>query len=157
MNRNALVILALVAVAVAVAPRPAQAGPFGLGPRVGFSTGPDQFIVGIGLVRPLGSRLELAPSLDFGFADNGNSISLNGDVRYTIGSASRLKPYVGAGLTYTTFNPDADNVDTSNELGANLLGGIWLNKDRWPEFNLEARLGLGDVPDFEVMLGFSLF
>jgi len=157
MNRIALVAFAVVAIAFCAAPRSAQAGPFGLGPRVGFSTGPDQFIVGVGLVRPLGSRLELAPSLDFGFADNGNSVSLNGDVRYTVGSASRLKPYVGAGLTYISFNPDADNVDNYNELGANLLGGIWLNKDRWPEFNLEARLGLGDVPDFEVMLGFSLF
>jgi hypothetical protein len=157
MNRVALVAFALALLAAPAIPQAAHAGPFGFGPRVGLSTGPDQLILGVGLVRPLGSRLEIAPSLDFGFPDNGSTISLNGDVRYTVNPESGLKPYVGAGLTWFSFNPDADNVDTSDEVGANLLGGIWLNKDHWPEFNLEARLGLGDVPDFEVMLGFSLF
>jgi hypothetical protein len=156
MNRSTLVACALIAVAITAMPRPAHAGPLGLGPRVGFSSGPDQFVLGIGLVQPLAKQVEIAPSLDFGFGDGGNSISINGDLRYTVAPESGLKPYVGAGLTWISFNPDADNVDTSSDFGGNLLGGIWLNKGHWPEFNIEARIGLGDVPDFEGIVGFKI-
>ena len=154
MNRTALVVLALVA--VASAPRPAHAGPFGFGPRVGFSTGPDQFVAGLGLVRPLGQRIEIAPSLDFGFGADAFTAALNGDVRVNVALESKLKPYVGFGVTWFTVNPDADGVDTYDEVGGSLQGGIWINRGHWPEFNIEARVGLGDVPDFKAMLGFSI-
>lgn len=157
MNRVALVVLTLATLAVAAAPRAALAAPFGLGPRAGFSAGPDQFVVGLGLVRPLSPRIELSPGLDFGFGGDAFTIALNGDMRVNVVLESNLKPYVGFGITWFTVNPDADGADTYDEVGGSLLAGIWINRGHWPELNAEARLGLGDVPDFKAMLGFSVF
>src|SRR5262249_4796087 len=54
-----------------------------IGPRIGFSTGPDQFVVGgqlsIGEVAP---HLTFDPSVDIGLGDNRTLVGLNLDLHY---------------------------------------------------------------------------
>ena len=123
-------------------------GLFGL--QAGGSFSPDQFVAGLHMGFALGPKLMLVPSADVGFGDDATTIAVNADGHYALNLESRLAPYVGAGLTWYNIDPDGD-AGSSSEIGGMLIGGIHVTRKLF----LEGKVGLGDVPDFKLMAGFT--
>lgn len=123
-------------------------GLFGL--QAGGSFGPDQFVVGLHMGFSVGQRITVVPSVDAGFGDEAFTLAVNGDAHYAIMRESRLRPYVGAGLTWYDINPDGDG-ESSSEVGGTAIAGIHVSSKLF----LEGKVGLGDVPDFKLMAGFT--
>jgi hypothetical protein len=134
----------------------AYADPVVWGPQAGISISPTQFVFGLHAVTPIGRRVDFVPSVDFGVGDEAFTIAGNGDIHINVAPDNSLRPYVGGGITIYNINPNADGVDGTTEVGGMLLGGIWLNRGGGTSYYLEARLGLGDVPDFKALIGLNL-
>ena len=143
----------LIATVATFAATNAHAEPLMWGPQAGFSVGPDQIVFGFHAIAPLADRFEIVPSGDIGLGDNFFTVAINGDVRMNLAPESSLKPYVGGGVSM--YYADPDEGESGTEFGGNALGGIWLNKGGQTAYYIEAKLGLGDVPDFKAMLGIN--
>ena len=144
MRRFGLVsFLALVLVAPAA---PALAG---VGLHAGLTVNPDDFLVGLHFSsRPVAERLTLVPSVEAGFGDV-TMIAGNLDLHYTFKTSSDLRPYAGGGITLNWFDFDEDS---ETDFGGSILGGIMLN----PQWFLEGKVGLGDVPDWKFYVGLRM-
>ncbi len=121
----------------------------GLGPYMGFGSDPDQFLVGgQGVFGLNGSPVHLSPSLDFGFGDDINTITMNFDVTYDfVPSNARVAFYLGAGPTLAFYS--SDRFDSDSEAGMSLVTGVKLPNRRGDSFNLGLRAGFGDIPDIK--------
>lgn len=138
-----------------IAPAAAANSPrMGLGLRpLGFSINPDQYVVGVQAVMGKYYRGRLAPSVDFGFGDNATVITGNFDLKIDLFSPPKSEAvfYVGGGPTLSYISPDVGDSDT--EIGLSLLGGIKLSMSEKNYYNIEARFGIGDIPDFKLLAG----
>ena len=127
------------------------------GPRAGFSIDPDQFVLGAHVQVPAGSSLYFVPSLDLAFGDNLFTIGLHGDMQYRFKSEASARPYLGAGFSYYSFDPDSEGADSNSEAGLSILGGVWLNATGSTPFFLEGKFYVtDDMPDFKIMAGLNL-
>jgi len=151
MKRHFVLILILFVVS-AVFVLPATAGHMGV--RTGLSLDPTDFLIGIHFrTGPLSERLHFVPSLEAGFGDV-TMIAGNADLHYVFKTSSELAPYAGGGLTLNWFDSDGGNSDV--EFGGSFLGGILLGQTKLGEMFLEAKIGLGDVPDWKFLVGWNL-
>jgi hypothetical protein len=133
------------ALALLVIAGPAFAGP---GLHLGFTTSPDDFLVGFHFrSHPIAEHLELVPSVEGGFGDV-TMFAGNADLHYVLQVQSKLKPYVGGGFTANWFDFDAGS---ETDFGGSILGGVYLS----PKVTFEAKVGLGDVPDWKFAFGFT--
>jgi hypothetical protein len=152
----ALLVLATIALTPA-ASRAATAGPIdqGIGPRVGFSTGPDQFVFGgQGTFGPIVENLTFDPSLELGFGDNTTTVAGNFDLHYHFHlNNSRWVPYAGAGATIINYSDDPGGSRT--EGGGSLIVGAGAPTPSGNRFFGELKLGLGDVPGLKIMVGWN--
>ena len=142
--------------------RSASSGPMvtAWGPRLGFSSNPDQFVIGGQLdFREISPDLSISPNLEFGFGDDFTWTALNADLKYHFDvRGSNWSPYMGGGLSVNFWSWHAplgfpDNSGT--EIGANLIFGAAVPTHSGSRFFTEARLGLGDIPDIKVMAGWN--
>jgi hypothetical protein len=142
MTRHLALFLAAVVLVLAAA-SPALAG---VGLQAGFSLEPENFLIGAHWKsKPLAESLFWVPSVELGFGDV-TMIAGNVDLHYEFKTQSKLSPYAGGGATINWFDSEGES-DT--EFGGSLLGGIQLNQKMY----LEAKLGLGDVPDWKFLVG----
>ena len=119
-----------------------------IGLHAGMSLQPDDFIAGIHLkTKPLAENLSLVPSGEVGFGDV-TMIAGNADLHYTFQTKSKLAPYAGGGVTLNWFDFDGGS---ETDFGGSVLGGIQLS----PKFYFETKVGLGDVPDWKFVLGWT--
>jgi len=130
------------------------AGNIGFGVRGGYGSNPDQLVFGAQAV--FGQFLKVTrfvPSFDFGTGDDITTYTFNGDFRLMMNIPnSSLALYGAAGPTLTYWKADkGDGSDT--EVGATLTAGLKFPMGGTGQYNLEARFGIGDVPDFKIMLG----
>lgn len=134
----------------------------GFGLRGGFGLDPDQAILGAQV--SLGKALHLlrfVPSVDVGLGDV-TTFSFNGDfLLRLIVEDSSVGLYAGGGPTVTRFDRDGDGEGPGPgegdgtdewELGLAAVGGVQLPLIRGRATNLEARFGIGDAPDFRLLL-----
>jgi len=136
-------VLALVLFAALATP--VLAGP---GLHVGWSTSPDDFLIGSRFrSAPLGESMFAVPSIELGFGDV-FMVAGNLDGHYTLKSDSKYAPYLGAGATVNWFDYEGGS-DT--QFGGSILGGVQLNE----KFFFEAKYGLGDVPDWKFIVGWG--
>ena len=137
----ALVLLALPATASAATM---------IGPRVGFSADPDQFVFGGHLmITEVAPSLSFDPSLEAGVGDDFTSFAINADMHYHFDlSGSAWSPYVGGGATLFF-------ADDESFAGGSILVGAGVPTKTGSRFFSELKLGLGDVPDFKLMAGWS--
>ena len=120
----------------------------GVGLQAGLSHNPDDFLVGVHFKSSaLDKNLYFVPSVEAGFGDV-TMIAGNADLHYVFQTDSKLAPYAGGGFTVNWFDNDGGS-DT--EFGGSLLGGINIT----PKIYLEAKAGLGDVPDWKLLLGWN--
>lgn len=127
------------------------------GPRAGMSFNPDQIALGAHVHLPLATNVYLQPSADIAFGDDTFTVSINGDMAYRFQSESSVRPYLGAGFSYFSYDLDAEGVDAIDETGLGVLGGVWLNANGSTPFFIEAKLFTSDrLPDFKLMAGVNL-
>lgn len=157
MLKRLVLILALGSLSAVPAHADAVVG--GVGPRVGFSTGPDQLVFGgqliIGEIAP---DLTFDPSLEFGFGDHATIIAANFDLHYHfVVSGSAWRPYAGGGLSLNFIEIDRGfgNDLSDTEVGGSLIVGAGVPTQSGNRFFGEMKLGLGDVPDLKVMVGWN--
>jgi hypothetical protein len=118
----------------------------GVGLQAGLSLDPDDFIIGAHWQsKPLGESLYWVPSVEAGFGDV-TMIAGNVDLHYLFKTKSKAAPYVGGGATLNWFDFDGGS---ETDFGGSLLGGMQLNAQMF----LEAKIGLGDVPDWKILVG----
>ena len=130
------------------------------GPHLGFSSGPDQFVVGgqlqWGNVAP---SLDFVPSVDLGFGDNSTLVSVNGDFHYRLDTSTTWRPYIGGGvgIHFVSVNNSGpfgqDNSDTV--VGGHFLFGADVATQSRSRFFLELKLGFSDAPDLTALAGWS--
>lgn len=140
------------------------AGPTGavgtsIGPRIGFSSGPDQFLFGgqmsIGEVAP---KLSFDPSLELGFGDNRTVFAGNFDLHYHFVTSTTWKPYLGAGATVSVIDFSNDHFgdrDNETDVGGAVIFGAGAPTRSGNQFFGELKLGLGDVPDLRFVVGWN--
>lgn len=142
------------------AARAADASVLALGPRVGFSASPDQFVFGGQLkVGEIAPQVTFDPILDLGFGDHETTVAMNFDFHYHLRLRdSDWRPYFGPGIGiafYTHDNPPPFRDDSSTEVGGNLVGGAEVRTRGGSDFFGELRLGLGDIPSLKMMVGWN--
>lgn len=120
------------------------------GPRFGFSSGPDQFLMGaqldLGQIVP---DFTFTPNGEIGVGSDVTTISLNADFHYHFRvKGSPWRPYVGGGIGFIGGNGDA-------VAGGSLIFGAIVPTQTGSRFFAEAKLGLGDLPDFKMLVGWN--
>ena len=152
MIRRSVVLMALVG-AVLVPPALAQSDPsspslagIGFGLKGGFGISPDQVV--LGAQYSLGKRVSvfrLVPNFDIGFGDAATTADFNLDflARAQV-EGSSLAFYAGGAPTLGLAN---DKVN----LGITLVVGVQLPILERNATNIEARFGIGDIPDFRAL------
>jgi hypothetical protein len=127
MMRRILLALAL----VAALPAAALAESFATyGPHFGFSTSPDQFVVGGQLQwGDIAPSLDFVPSLDLGFGDNETIISINGDFHYRLDTGTKWQPYLGGGVGvhFVSIDNAGPGIDDSRTDS----GGHFIGRPTW--------------------------
>ena len=126
-----------------------------IGFRGGMAIDPDEFVIGIHFrTDPISEQnLFIVPSIEVGFGD-ATMIALNGDLHYLFDLDSKVDPYIGGGITVNWFDTDNGNSDT--EVGGSVLGGLMLGKTDLGQMFFEFKIGLGDVPDAKILVGWNL-
>lgn len=126
------------------------------GVRAGFGGGPDQFVIGAQAdMGKIVDKLHFVPSIDAGFGDHMTTIAFNGDLKAFLPlpkSSFSLFGLAGPSITYWS----AEGGASDTEIGICLGGGVRaaLGDKGW--YNLEARFGIGDVPDWRILFGVLL-
>ena len=170
-NPRVTLAFAVVAFALGVATTPAAAQTttaekFEIskyGPRIGFSSNPDQFTLGafagLGEIAP---HLNMRPSADLGFGDHIFSFILNADLVYSFTLGSAAVPYAGAGLGIAYYNFDVPEGvtgvdDSATKIGINLVGGLEVDLGDYKNGFAELRLGIDDLPDLKITVGIGFY
>lgn len=129
------------------------------GVRVGASNDPDQLAFGgqlhLGEIAP---NLTFDPNLELGIGDDVTTVQPNFDLQYHFHTNTVWEPYAGGGLGLAFYSWDAPGPgldDSSTEVGANLIIGAEAPTRSGNRFFGELRLGIGDLPDLKVMVGWN--
>ena len=153
---------AFLASVVAFSASPAAAQ---FGVRAGYSFTPDQVVLGAHYMIPVGtSGLNVIPSAEVAFGDDAFTIYGNGDLVYRFAAGTSVKPYLGGGISYVSYDPDdieidgeTIEVDSSSDVAFTAIGGAWFNAGGSTPWFLEGKIGLDDKsPDVKLMVGVGL-
>lgn len=149
----------------ALLPLAAQAqGPMqsSFGFRAGFSTSPDQLLLGgqmsIGEVAP---NLSFDPNIDIGFGDHVTILSFNLDMHYHFDIVnSAWRPYLGggAGINHIQVDvPPGFGDDSFTRVAGSLILGAGVPTRSGSRFFGEMKVGLGDssTPDLKLLVGWN--
>lgn len=130
------------------------------GPRFGFSTDPDQVVVGGQLsLREFAPDWSFDPNLELGFGDDRTTIAFGLDAHYHLRLAgSDWRPYVGGGLGVDFVSWDEplgvrDHSET--DVGVNAVAGFTIPAGPGRQWFTELRFGLGDLPTLKIMGGMN--
>jgi hypothetical protein len=155
-----LAVLLFVFASVAALPRMAHAADTAAwGLRFGISSDPDQVLLGAhiktGYVAP---SLQFVPSATIGFGDNYTVIQGNADLHYNLdleGTAWGLYAGGGFGLAFANYHYRGFD-DSSTNAGISVLFGAEAPRSRGgAQFFVEGRAGFVDLPDIEILAGFT--
>ena len=165
MQKTRGILLAAV-LTIALGPALAMAGPDtdigyrGWGPRLGFSSNPDQFVFGAGLDFGVFARhVRFQPNIEMGLGDHRTTGALNLDTTYRFSSESSVwTPYLGGGVGLSASGSDNGlRDDTDTGFGASAIGGIEKGLSNGDRFFTEVKFGVNDAPDFKLMAGWIFY
>lgn len=136
----------------------------GWGPRVGASADADQVLFGAQFdLGEFTKNLRWQPSVELGFGDDKLSLYGNFMVGYYFPVKAAVTPYAGAQVTVWLFDEDDSNNNKNNdfddgfnaEIGLYAVGGIETKLKGGTRFLAELQVGIGDVPDVRVLVGWT--
>jgi len=123
------------------------------GIRAGYGMDPDQFV--IGAQTDLGTiygKVHFVPSIDAGFGDHVTTFTFNGDINVFVPLPKSLSSLYGiAGPAISIWTPEEGEGDTEIGLTLGLGARMALGESGW--YNIEARFGIGDIPEVRILLG----
>lgn len=145
---------------LAISPLQAQEGGagahsgLGFGLKAGFGLDPDQFVVGaqFSLGEPLGV-FRVVPNFDVGFGDDQTTIDFNADFLVRLLVENTNVALYGGGAPTIAYR-DVNQAGSEWEVGFTAVAGIQLPIFPGYGSNLEARFGVGDIPDFRLLFAF---
>jgi hypothetical protein len=163
-------LLVLVIVAAASAAQAADVGFKGWGPRVGVQSDPDQVLVGAQFdLGEFTTNLRWQPSFELGFGDHKTSLYGNFMVAYYFPVKAAVTPYAGAQVQAWLFDNNGENCNSSGnncndgyddgfnaEIGVDAIGGIETKLKSGNRFLAELQVGIGDIPEIRVLVGWTL-
>jgi len=127
----------------------------GFGVRGGFGLDPDQFVLGgqFTVGTKAFSIARIVPSVDVGFGDNVTTFAFNADLLFRfILEGTSFGLYGGGGPTLAYW--DKKNAGSGWELGLSVTVGSQVPIFKKNATNIEARFGIGDIPDFRLLFAF---
>jgi len=146
-----MVLLAVAALLLVSAPAGAQLN--AVGPRLGISSKPDQFVMGGQLeFGPFSKSFTITPNLELGFGDDVTTVQMNADGNYHFDIQETWNPYVGMGLGLAFYDGDGGS---QTEFGANIIGGLRFKLRDASAIFTELRIGIADLPDLKVVAGWN--
>jgi len=133
------------------------AGYYGLGPRLGVTSNPDQVHFGMHLdLGELTPNLMMVPNLEVGLGDHVTSIAPSFELDYRFRSSWGVwSPYAGGGIGPVFYS--VDNYGSETDAGFYVQGGImkgFVGRNSG-YFFIEAKLGLIDAPDAKFTVGWT--
>jgi hypothetical protein len=138
--------------------RPAAAGPAAFGLRGGFSADPETGFFGAHVaMHPSDSlwRLRLEPSLELGFGDDADTLTLRGNLNFKImfpvSHDAAFYPIIGPYLYYVSRDDGCGDCDRT-DAGLNLGLGF-----AFSGFGMDFTLGLFGDPDFALTLSYTFW
>lgn len=144
-------LIAIVIVLVFASPVSSGSG-YGLGARAGWSTGPDQFVLGVqGEFGRVLQTARFVPSVDFSLGDN-KVTAINADFRWYLFPLPETGMYIYGAAGPTLILASAGQGNTNSDIGLSLTAGLKIPMKGGNRYNVEARFGFGDVPEFKLML-----
>lgn len=128
----------------------------GWGPRIGFTSNPDQLHLGAHTVfRDVANPLLFQASMEFGVGDDRTLAAFQADVAYPFSTMwGRWSPFAGGGLGLFV---EGDDGRRGTEVGTNLLTGLERSLSNGDRLLLEGRIGLFGSPDFKLTFGYTFF
>lgn len=161
MLKRLLVLCALGAL-VPVAAHAEGAVVSSVGVRAGFSTSPDQLVIGgqmsVGEVAP---NLTFDPNIELGFGDNATILAFNLDMHYHFELArSSWRPYIGggAGINHIQIDvpPGVSADDSFTKVAGAFIVGAGVPTRSGNRFFTELKVGLGDwSSDLKMLVGWN--
>jgi hypothetical protein len=141
---------------VAAPPAQAQADPWELGPLLGVNLDNNELLVGgVARIHLASLPISINPGLEFyPGVDNGSLFVLNFDAQYQL-EAETVKPYVGAGISWTRSSSDGGS--SSSDVGLSLKGGLVFNPASRTRPYGEAVLNFSDGTEALIFRGGVLF
>jgi hypothetical protein len=135
----------------------------GWGPRFGGSVDADQGLVGAQFdLGEFYKNVRWQPSFELGFGDDKISFYGNFMVSYYFPVDAAVTPYAGAQATLWLFDQDGPDNNGNNfddgfnaEIGMYAIGGIETKFKSGTRFLAELQVGIGDVPDFRALVGWT--
>jgi hypothetical protein len=148
----AVVIACLSSLFIGAAEAQSDIGVRRFGIRGGLTVDPDQGHLGVHVnAGEFSDNLRFQPSFELGFGDDRVVAAINLDALYTF-DPRPLVPYLGAGLGVAVTDRDGDD-DANVDAGLNIVGGFeWGDTSK---YLLEARVGIGDIPEFKLTIGLN--
>ena len=130
------------------------------GPHLGFSQGPDQFVLGGQLQwGDIAPQLDFVPSIDLGLGGGSTVFSLNGDFHYRLDTHMTWQPYLGGGVglhfVSRDNNPGPGFDRSATNAGGQFIVGADVATKRGSRFFAEVKIGFGDSPDLKALAGLS--
>jgi hypothetical protein len=128
--------------------------------RGGFSSNPDQLVLGGQMqIAEVAPSLSFDPNVELGVGDNVTLIALNLDMHYHFDLRDTAwSPYLGAGagINFYSFDVPAPFPDDSaTKVGGNIIVGASVPTRSGNQFFGELKLGVGDVPDLKMLVGWN--
>jgi len=129
----------------------------GWGLRVGLADDPDQLVAGVHFdLGEIVEHLRLQPNIELGVGDDHTTLFATGALHYRFDVKAQLRLYAGAGVTLGFIDHDhGNNDDTDFEIGLKVIGGIEWQLKKAQDFFLELNLGVGDIHDAQVLVGWT--
>lgn len=123
------------------------------GIRAGYSSKPDQFVIGAQAdMGEIYRRVHIVPSIDAGFGDHLTTFAFNGDVQLFVPLPKSISFLYGiAGPTIMIWSPETGDGDTEIGMSLGIGARMPLGNSGW--YNVEGRFGIGDIPDVKILLG----
>jgi len=130
---------------------PAAAQRSHIGPHVGYNFDLDRALVGAQLLLPIGRTVELYPSIDYYFVDQGSLFGLSGDLKFRLPTGGPSVLYVGGGINVLQAGGGASGSDT----GWDLLFGLESRRGVTHPY-VEGRVLNHDGSAFQLAAGLNL-
>lgn len=137
----------------------------GWGVRAGFSSDPDQFVIGAYAgMGELAENLRLQPTVDIGFGDHLTILTISPDLTYAIPAGDSGRLYFGGTLGILYWKMDKEIRDwytgrkiksSGFELGVAAIAGYEFILGDMP-LHLDLKIGITDeYPDLKLLLGYT--
>ncbi len=142
MKRTLLIfLLPLVMFSVAIADSPNM-----MGIRVGTYTDLEEPYLGVEFLTGIAPNIDINPNFEYVLTDIGTFYTLNFDAHMDVYTVRRGPfTWVGAGLAYTSFDPDGP-IEGDSDLGLNIFLGVGLDRPGYVPY-VQLKFIIGDYDD----------